>query len=86
MFTEVKVDTEGPQMDELGNLGYSSSFPDVWAANMRILPQLVIALNTKTHTRESFKFTKWQGISNLPVFVFDQKPEMQKTAASFPGI
>lgn len=31
-------------------LGIRSTFTDVWKANMTILPQLVAALNAKTHT------------------------------------
>lgn len=34
-------------MDE--HLGYGPPLTDVWKANMTILPQLVAALNAKTH-------------------------------------
>lgn len=43
-------------MDEY--LGYGPPFTDVWKANMAMLPQLVAALNAKTHTWCRFKVEK----------------------------
>lgn len=61
-------------MDE--HLGYSTPFTDGWTA-MTILPQLVIALNAKTHTiKESVKFRKGLDITDVPVFVFVTEPEL----------
>lgn len=52
---------------------YSTPFTDGWTA-MTILPQLVIALNAKTHAiKESVKFRKGLDITNVPVFVFVPK-------------